>query len=326
MANYKNLKVDAVITWVDGNDIEHRGKMSKHLKNKKSLNNKPVRMRFDQVGEIEFAVKSILKYAKFIRNIYIITDNQKPEFLKDDKIAEKKYPTVSIVDHKDLFEEYSEYLPTFNSLSIETMLYKIPGLAEQFIYFNDDFFLANNTKLEDFFIDNKPLLRGNWSLFYDDIWYKKVKLFFNKYFQKSKKPYYKHNKGLQKPAEILHFNKYFYTPHIPAIFIKSTLKDFFDTHKELLINNIKFKFRKPDQFVVHSLSNHLQIKKENYIHQKRSQLVYFQNYKKPLWWIKFKLRKVEKNKDILFLCMQSLDQCPENKLVVIKKWLSNKYD
>jgi len=26
MANYKNLKVDAVITWVDGNDIEHRGK------------------------------------------------------------------------------------------------------------------------------------------------------------------------------------------------------------------------------------------------------------------------------------------------------------
>ena len=82
MANYKNLKVDAVITWVDGNDIEHRGKMSKHLKNKKSLNIKPVRMRFDQVGEIEFAVKSILKYAKFIRNIYIITDNQKPEFLK----------------------------------------------------------------------------------------------------------------------------------------------------------------------------------------------------------------------------------------------------
>ena len=71
---------------------------------------------------------------------------------KDDKIAEKKYPTVSIVDHKDLFEEYSEYLPTFNSLSIETMLYRIPGLAEQFIYFNDDFFLANNTKLEDFFI------------------------------------------------------------------------------------------------------------------------------------------------------------------------------
>ena len=46
-------------------------------------------MRYDQVNEIEFSVKSILKYAKFIRNIYIITDNQKPEFLKDDKIAEK---------------------------------------------------------------------------------------------------------------------------------------------------------------------------------------------------------------------------------------------
>jgi hypothetical protein len=55
-------------------------------------------------------------------------------------------------------------------------------------------------------------------------------------------------------------------------------------------------------------------------------LVYFQNYKKPLWWIKLKLRKIENNKDMLFLCMQSLDQCPEDKLDFIKKWLSNKYD
>ena len=246
-----------------------------------------------------------------------------------DRLHSLGITAAHIVPEKGIIKGNSELIlldNDFNSLSIETMLYRIPGLAEQFIYFNDDFFLANNTKLEDFFIDNKPLLRGNWSLFYDDIWYKKVKLFFNKYFQKSKKPYYKHNKGLQKPAEILHFNKYFYTPHIPAIFIKSTLKEFFDTHKELLISNIKFKFRKPDQFVAHSLSNHLQIKKENYIHQNKSQLVYFQNYKKPLWWIKFKLRKIENNKDMLFLCMQSLDQCPEDKLDFIKKWLSNKYD
>ena len=73
MANYKNLKVDAVITWVDGNDIEHRGKMSKHLKNKKSLNIKPVRMRFDQVGEIEFAVKSILKYDPALLYLIVLT-------------------------------------------------------------------------------------------------------------------------------------------------------------------------------------------------------------------------------------------------------------
>ena len=322
----KIFEVDAVITWVDGNDQKHREKMSKYIKNKNSLNNKSVRTRFDQVSEIEFAVKSILKYAKFIRNIYIITDNQKPEFLIANKIAEKKYSTVSIVDHRDIFEEYSKYLPTFNSLSIETMLHRIPGLAENFIYFNDDFFLANETKLEDFFIDNKPILRGNWSLFYGDIWHKKLKLFFNKNFQKAKKPLYKHNKGLQKPAEILNFKKYFHTPHVPATLIKSSLKEFYKINKELLINNIKFKFREPGQFVAHSLSNHLQIKKENYIHQKNSQLVYFQNYKKPLWWIKFKLRKIENNKDILFLCMQSLDQCPEDKLDFIKKWLVHKYD
>ena len=61
-------------------------------------------MRYDQVNEIEFSVKSILKYAKFIRNIYIVTDNQTPEFLKDDKKLTINIPTVSIIDHKDLFE------------------------------------------------------------------------------------------------------------------------------------------------------------------------------------------------------------------------------
>ena len=89
----KNFEVDAVITWVDGNDQKHREKMSKYIKNKNSLNNKSVRMRYDQVNEIEFSVKSILKYAKFVRNIFIVTDNQTPSFLKDIEKAKQKYST-----------------------------------------------------------------------------------------------------------------------------------------------------------------------------------------------------------------------------------------
>ena len=74
MQKNDNLVVDAVIAWVDGNDPKHRQKMENYIENKNSINSKAVRMRFDQVNEIEYAVKSILKYAKFVRNIYIVTE------------------------------------------------------------------------------------------------------------------------------------------------------------------------------------------------------------------------------------------------------------
>ena len=68
--------------------------MSQYIEDKNSLSNKSVRMRYDQINEIEFSVKSILKYAKFVRNIFIVTDNQTPDFLKDIEKAKKEYPTV----------------------------------------------------------------------------------------------------------------------------------------------------------------------------------------------------------------------------------------
>ena len=63
MNNKGDLIVDAVITWVDGSEPKHREKMSKYLEDKNSLNSRTVRMRYDQIDEIEFSVKSILKYA-----------------------------------------------------------------------------------------------------------------------------------------------------------------------------------------------------------------------------------------------------------------------
>ena len=55
-------------------------------------------------------------------------------------------------------------------------------------------------------------------------------------------------------------------------------------------------------------------------------LSYIQNYKKPFLWLKYKLRDADKNGNKLFLCLQSLDQCPPEKLSFIKKWLQEKYN
>jgi hypothetical protein len=52
MHTNEDFIVDAVITWVDGNDPKHRVKMSQYIEDKNSLSNKSVRMRYDQINEI----------------------------------------------------------------------------------------------------------------------------------------------------------------------------------------------------------------------------------------------------------------------------------
>jgi hypothetical protein len=74
--------IEAVFTGVNGNHEKHKDKLRKFV-SEEVLNSKDLRTKLDQDNEIEFAVKSILKYAKFVRNIFTVTGNQTPDFLKD---------------------------------------------------------------------------------------------------------------------------------------------------------------------------------------------------------------------------------------------------
>jgi hypothetical protein len=327
MELHNSLIVDAVITWVDGKDPGHREKMSQYIEDKNSLSNKSIRMRYDQVDEIEFSVKSILKYAKFVRNIFIVTDNQTPNFLIEIEAAKQKYPNVFIIDHKMIFEGHHQYLPTFNSMSIESLLYKIPSLSECFIYLNDDFFLTRETQISNFFVDGKPVIRGKWTSFYEDIWYKKIQYFiYNLIGEEEKSNAFGFKKSQQLIAKNIGFKKYVRLDHTITSLRKSTFNTYYQENKKMLDNNIKHRFRHSNQYLPQSLANHLEIKNNTFVLQNDYQLVYFQNYKKPFFWIKYKLRNAMKNNNKLFLCMQSLDQCPEEKLMYIKKWLHSKYD
>ena len=112
------MQIDAVITWVDGKDEAHLQKMLPFLEDKSQVKNKNFRTRFDQVEEIRFTVQSILKYAPFIRNIYIVTDNQVPNFIKNK--TQGTFENVFIVDHVAIFKEDLDFLPVFNCRPIET--------------------------------------------------------------------------------------------------------------------------------------------------------------------------------------------------------------
>src|SRR5215212_8201665 len=157
--------IDVVVAWVDGSDRKHRRKRDRYLADP-GANGQPERVaskdrRFSDNDEIRFCLRSIRNYAPWVRTIWLVTDNQIPASI-DRRNAERD--GIRIVDHREIFRGYQQLLPTFNSLAIESMLWRIEGLADRFLYFNDDMMLVGPVQPTDFFSDEgKVNLRGRWN-------------------------------------------------------------------------------------------------------------------------------------------------------------------
>lgn len=99
--------------------------------------------RYTNNDELRYSLRSLNKYAPWLNKIYIVSNCQRPGWLRDDS-------KVEWVDHQSIFPDPS-VLPTFNSHAIEACLHRIPGLGENFIYLNDDFVLGHPCLPTDFF-------------------------------------------------------------------------------------------------------------------------------------------------------------------------------
>ncbi len=74
------MNIDLVYLWVDENDKNWREKKSKYTT--KSYNKDAVDdCRFVNNDELKYSLRSIEKYAPWINRIFIVTDNQTPEWL-----------------------------------------------------------------------------------------------------------------------------------------------------------------------------------------------------------------------------------------------------
>lgn len=103
---------------------------------------------------------------------------------------------------------------------------------------------------------------------------------------------------------------------------KSTLTNFF-REDSLLKENIQHRFRNPNQFLLSSLSEHLEIKNNTYHYRSYSQLTYFRSYKN-LSSTKLKLKWFEKNQKKLFLTFQTLDMANDEILNYILLWIKKR--
>ncbi len=140
-----NEKIDIVIPWVDGNDEEWI--KEKNIYCKKN-NIKVSDSRYRDWGLLKYWFRGIEKFAPWVNKIYFVTWGHIPNWLN---IENSK---LVVVKHSDYMPK--EYLPTFNSNTILMNLHRIKDLSENFIVFNDDFYIINKTVPTDFFIDNMP--------------------------------------------------------------------------------------------------------------------------------------------------------------------------
>ena len=148
----KKMEIDLVYLWVDGSDPVWQKKRSVFLGNVDENSETNCKGRYANNDELKYSLRSVEKYAPWIRKIFIVTDNQTPDWL------DTTNPKIKIIDHKEIMPEVS--LPCFNSSVIEYFLYKIPDLSEHFLYANDDMFF-NAAVSPDFFYtkDDLPIVR-----------------------------------------------------------------------------------------------------------------------------------------------------------------------
>jgi len=155
------MDIDLVYLWVDGNDPQWQAKKSAFIGISNDNSESNCKGRYVSNDELKYSLRSVEKYAPWIRKIFIVTDNQMPDWLNMDN------PKINIIDHSQLIPEAG--LPCFNSAVIESYLYKIPDLSEHFLFANDDMFFSAAVSPDFFFKeDGFPIVRlkrkpfGKW--------------------------------------------------------------------------------------------------------------------------------------------------------------------
>lgn len=147
------MEIDLVYLWVDGNDPAWLAKKNACLPAGEQVRADVAgECRYVENDELRYSLRSVERYAPWVRRIYIVTDEQTPPWL------DTSNPRVRIVSHREIMP--AEILPVFNSTVIELYLPQIPGLAEHFLYANDDMFF-NAPVGPDFFFDaaGRPVVR-----------------------------------------------------------------------------------------------------------------------------------------------------------------------
>jgi Stealth protein CR2, conserved region 2/Stealth protein CR1, conserved region 1 len=241
--------IDAVVTWVNGADPAHQLKRDRYMAlsgGADVLHENAVNPHRWACGdELQYCLRSMGNNAPWLRRIWIVTDAQVPQL---SSLPPELRSKIAVVDHAQLFEGFADALPTFNSLAIESVLWRIEGLTEHFVYFNDDVFLTAALSPDDVFRAQRPVLRGKWtdySALVSDLALRNDASQLHGYTQLH-------------AAMMLGFQKdhVFASAHVIHPMRRSVFAQLWRDHTPAFTANIGHRFRDIGQFLPQSLHNH----------------------------------------------------------------------
>ena len=138
-------KIDFVVTWLDSTDPVWQKEYECYKDQSKGEKSAA---RFRDMNIFMFLFRSVEKYAPWVNKVYLVTNGKFPEWINKD------CPKLVLVRHEDYIPK--EFLPTFNSCTIELNFHRIKGLSEHFVYFNDDMLLNRPINPDYYFKNGLP--------------------------------------------------------------------------------------------------------------------------------------------------------------------------
>lgn len=317
--------IDAVITWVDGNDPAHRARLEAYLAERDGPR-PPTALptRFADAGELDYCLASILRHAPWFRRIHIVTGAQIPPQLSrlaDTLGAER----VRLVDHREIFAGYTQYLPTFNSRAIITALWRIDGLAEHFVYFNDDFMLLQPLQPDDFFRGDAPVVRGRWETQARHRWGRRLIEALRAWRRSRGADRAASHEAQEHSARLAGFERRYYRMyHNPYPMRRSILEAYFRDHPQALEGNLRHRLRASSQFKTECLAAHLEIAQGNAVQDNRKYVIQLKPRRQSPARVAAKLARADRDPDAAFVCVQSLEMAPEAVRAQILAWLDRR--
>jgi len=245
----QRMDIDFAVTWVDMGDHKWKEEFVRYSGGIDNSRNETSAARFRDYGFLKYWFRGVEKFAPWVRKVHFITCGQKPEWLN------VKNPKLCLVNHEDYIPK--QFLPCFNSSSIEMHLHKIPDLSDHFVYFNDDFFIINNVEQERFFRNGLPCdiaaFRINDAM---SQWGKRIRnniKLINKHFDKKDVINRFHDKWFDKSYGVKArwnyilkpYNKFvtLRTPHNAQPYLKSTFEEVWAAAEDELMETSSHRFR-----------------------------------------------------------------------------------
>lgn len=302
------LPIDLVYLWVDGNDPVWLSKRNRTIGVAEESSAVNCEGRYANHDELLYSIRSAELFAPWLRRIFILTDNQTPEWL------DTSNPRIRVVDHSEIMPP--EALPCFNSSVIEHFIWRIPGLSERFLFANDDMYFGRPVTPDNFFApDGLPYIRLNRRPLRRPLLWLKSKL--------SGKPMSHYNRIVQNGAELVnrHYGKYYgaKSHHNIDAYLKSDCEETFNIFIEQLRQTFPNHVRS-DNDIQRSLYSYAALVRRRahplYVSQRTSLRVHIQN---PRHYDKFL-----KYTPMLF-CMNDSEYATEADRIHSKEFLAARF-